>query len=76
MCVSEYSQKLSAQQTGNSYTKTSFVWIISEMLEPKTASDSLIHPSAEMVLAKQKIRERNKEGKIDSKEKAGKKAAQ
>lgn len=46
------------------------------MLEPKTASDCLIHPSAEMVLAKQKIRERKKEGKIDSKERAGKKAAQ
>lgn len=44
------------------------------MFEPKIGSDSLIHPSAEMVLAKQKIRERK--GKIDSKERAGKKAAQ
>lgn len=44
------------------------------MFETKTASDSLIHPSAEMVLVNQKVRERK--SKIDSKERARKKAAQ
>lgn len=46
------------------------------MNQPKTASDSLIYPSAEMVLTKQKIKERKKEGKINSKEKEAKKAAE